>query len=92
MATQLNKTASIANSLPIEGSAILTEEPINGVRKEAIAATSNAEFFMSSVIFTRPLSQLLYVKYLMKFSFEIFAEGRVAGHGDKLYKQAGITH
>jgi hypothetical protein len=43
----------------------LIEEPINGVRKEAIAATSNAEFFISPVIFTRPLSQLLYVKYLL---------------------------
>jgi len=32
--TQLNKTASIANSLLMVGSAIFTEEPIKGVRKE----------------------------------------------------------
>lgn len=40
--TQLSKTASMANSLPIEGRAMLTEEIINGARKEAKVATSNA--------------------------------------------------
>ena len=42
VATQLNKTASIANSFPIEGSAILIEEPIKGVRKAVNVATSKA--------------------------------------------------
>jgi len=40
--TQVNKIASIPNSLPMEGSAMLTEELIKGVRKELIVATTNA--------------------------------------------------
>ncbi len=33
--TQLNKTASMANSIPIEGRAMLTEKIMKGARKEA---------------------------------------------------------
>ena len=40
--TQLNKIALDANSDPIEGSAMLTAELINGVKKLAKVATSNA--------------------------------------------------
>ena len=38
---QLNKTTFIENSLLIKGRAMLTEEPIKGVRKEASVAISN---------------------------------------------------
>ena len=39
VATQLKVTASAENSFPIDGSAILVAEPINGVAKEAKEAT-----------------------------------------------------
>lgn len=39
VAIQLNVTASNDSFFPIEGSAILTEEPMKGKRKEAIVAT-----------------------------------------------------
>jgi hypothetical protein len=42
VATQLSETALMANSLPIEGRAMLTEEAMNGVRKELSIATSRA--------------------------------------------------
>jgi len=40
--TQLSKTASIANSLPIAGSAMLTEDIMNGRRKELSETTISA--------------------------------------------------
>jgi hypothetical protein len=40
---QLNITASVLNSLPTAGSAILTDEIIKGVRKELIAAIIRAD-------------------------------------------------
>jgi len=45
VATQLNSTALIENSLPIEGRAILIEEPIKGVRKALKVAISKTVFF-----------------------------------------------
>jgi len=48
VATQPNKIASIANSLPMEGSAMLTEEPMKGVRKEDNVATSRAALLVAA--------------------------------------------
>ena len=45
MATQLKRMASSWNSLPIDGRAILTDEPIKGVRNEPNAEASKAAFF-----------------------------------------------
>ncbi|MBA7682772.1 hypothetical protein ES703_91124 [subsurface metagenome] len=42
VATQPREMASIASSLPIDGSAMVMEEPIKGVRKEPSVATSRA--------------------------------------------------
>ena len=42
VATQLRFTASSENSDAIEGKAMFTEEPMNGVKKELNVATSNA--------------------------------------------------
>jgi hypothetical protein len=42
VATQPKSTASMANSLPMVGRAIFTEEPIKGVRKAVSVATSKA--------------------------------------------------
>jgi len=47
VATQPNKTASMANSLPMEGSAMLTEEPMKGVSKEFNVATSKAALLVA---------------------------------------------
>ena len=44
---QLNKIALAANSLAIVGSAILIAEPIKGVKKEAMVATSNADILLT---------------------------------------------
>ena len=48
VAIQPSKTAFILNSLPIEGRAILTEEPIKGVRKEVNVATKRAALFIAA--------------------------------------------
>jgi len=45
--TQLSETASMANSFPIEGRAILMEDPIKGVRKEAIVAIINTTLLLT---------------------------------------------
>ena len=42
VATQLSSTASVSYSFPTAGSAILTEEIINGVRKELMDAIIRA--------------------------------------------------
>jgi hypothetical protein len=47
VATQPIKTASIDNSCPIEGSAIFTEDPIKGVRNEAIVAIIRVTFLLA---------------------------------------------
>jgi hypothetical protein len=44
--TQLNKTAFIANSFPMEGSAILIEEPIKGIKKEPNVVTSKVDLLL----------------------------------------------
>jgi len=44
VATQLNKTASIFNSLSIEGSATLMEDTIKGVMNELVMARVNTDF------------------------------------------------
>ena len=58
---QPNAMASIANSLPIDGSAILIVEPIKGVRKEPKVAISKAALLLgvSSILF---LSIITYLK------------------------------
>ena len=43
---QLSKTASILNSLSIAGSAMLTDEPMNGTAKFVIVVTISATFFV----------------------------------------------
>jgi hypothetical protein len=54
MAIQLNDTAFIPKSLPIEGRAMLTEEPIKGVRKEVKVATSKAAFLVAALFIIIP--------------------------------------
>jgi hypothetical protein len=49
VATQLNEMASMENSLPIEGSAILVEEPMKGVIKEDKAATRSAAVLLTEL-------------------------------------------
>jgi len=49
VATQPNEIASIANSLPIEGSAMLTEEPIKGAKKAPNVATIKAAFLFAAL-------------------------------------------
>jgi len=56
--TQLSETASMANSFPIAGRAILIEDPIKGVRKEAMVATSNTTFLLT----LNPAAQVLLTK------------------------------
>ena len=38
---QLRLTASAENSRPMDGNAMFTEDPMKGVRKDAVAATSS---------------------------------------------------
>jgi hypothetical protein len=47
--TQLRKMASIRNSLPIEGSAILTEDIPKGTKKAANVVTNKANLLVSAV-------------------------------------------
>lgn len=49
VATQLNSMAFIMNSAPMEGRAMLTEELINAVTKEPIAATNTTTFLLTSL-------------------------------------------
>ena len=44
VATQLSATASIAKSFPIEGKAILTEDPMKGTKNAANIAIIRATF------------------------------------------------
>jgi hypothetical protein len=57
VATQLNNTASIWNSFPIEGRARLMAEPIKGMVKELSVAIINVGLFMtvSTVSLDTPL-------------------------------------
>jgi hypothetical protein len=45
---QLNETACIPNSFPMEGRAMLTEEPMKGVRKEVKVAISKAALLVTT--------------------------------------------
>jgi hypothetical protein len=49
VATQPNDTASIENSLPIVGRAILIDDAIKGVRNEDTIALNNAIFLFESL-------------------------------------------
>ena len=53
MATQLSHIASIENSLPIEGSATLTEETSKGVRKAPTVTTSRVILLTEFGFFTK---------------------------------------
>jgi len=53
---QLSKIASVANSEAIAGSAILTEEPINGVKKEAIVAINKADILLTLLPMKTPVN------------------------------------
>ena len=45
--TQLNTTAFMENSFPITGSAMFTDEPTKGKRKEANVATNRADLLVT---------------------------------------------
>ena len=45
--TQPNKTASISNSFPMDGRAIMTEDPMKGIRAEPSVVTRRAGFLLS---------------------------------------------
>jgi hypothetical protein len=47
--TQLNKMASIRNSFPIEGSAILTEDIAKGERKAANVVINKANLLLTAL-------------------------------------------
>lgn len=47
--TQLNKTASIRNSFPIEGSAMLTEDMAKGDRKAASVVINKANLLLTAL-------------------------------------------
>ena len=51
--TQLSKIASIRNSFPIEGSAILTEDMAKGLRKAANVVTNRADLLIEAVLLPR---------------------------------------
>ena len=53
VATQLTERASIANSRPMEGSAIFTEEAIRGVRNAADVDAARAALLSSIVTILR---------------------------------------
>jgi hypothetical protein len=52
VAIQLRKTASIWNSFSIDGSAMLIDEPMKGVRKELRQAIINAALLIASLFIT----------------------------------------
>jgi hypothetical protein len=53
---QLSSIALTANSLAIIGRATFTDDPINGVKNEAMVATSNTVFlFISPAILVTPI-------------------------------------
>ena len=56
VAIQLRDNASIENSLPMEGRAMFTEDPIRGVRKAAEADAASAALLSSSEIIVQPAS------------------------------------
>ena len=45
--TQPNKTASIINSFPMDGRAIITEDPMKGIKKEPSVIARRADFRLS---------------------------------------------
>ncbi len=49
VATQLSKTASTANSLPIRGSAMLREDAIKDGRKELNVAIIKTDFLLTEL-------------------------------------------
>jgi hypothetical protein len=55
---QLSKIASAANSEAIAGSAMLTEEPINGVKKEAIVAINRADILLTLLPMKTPIKHI----------------------------------
>ena len=62
---QVNKTASVENSLPIEGRAIFVEDPIKGVRKEVIVTTIITAFLLTPFC-------IIFFKLLILFDFSFF--------------------
>src|SRR5512139_2509729 len=52
--TQLMSTALILNSPPMAGSAMLIEETMNGVKKEASVATRSADLFTTASFIPAP--------------------------------------
>ena len=46
--TQLSVTASMENSRPMDGRAMLTDVAMNGVRKDAVAATRRTTLLSTS--------------------------------------------
>jgi hypothetical protein len=60
---QANRTASISNSRPIRGSAMFIEEPINGVRNEAMVTTSNTDFLLTLLSFLSAGFCMIFIIY-----------------------------
>lgn len=64
VATQLNKIASISNSILIDGRATFTADPMKDVRKDAIEAMSNTNLLSS---FLSKQVQLMKQHRIMSF-------------------------
>jgi hypothetical protein len=61
---QLISMAFAANSLAIAGRAILIEEPMKGVKKEAIQATNKADILLTFILLLTQITHLInYLKY-----------------------------
>lgn len=74
--TQANATASIENSLPIDGSAILMEDPMKGVRKEAIVTTSKTTLLLILLSIGFSISFLESVDSSLVGQYNKFALGK----------------
>jgi hypothetical protein len=67
--TQLSKIASIRNSFPMEGSAILTEDKPKGLRKAANVVTNKADLLVTA-------SSTLLVTAIVNLNNEVLNLGK----------------
>ena len=81
MVIQLKVTACMPNSLPMDGRAMLTEDPMKGVRKEVSVATISAACLLifSSRFMPSKIINLCYGK-------REFLEKRIRGYKRKAFK------
>ena len=70
MGIQLKRMASMANSRPMEGRAILIADPMNGVRKEPATVTMRAIFFEElgfiPMMIKQPLQSIIFYIFRRK--------------------------